>query len=76
MKQYLVPILVLAAAVAQAQGARQPDQKVALAVTPAQPSATSAKPAGVRRLSPEERAELRRQIYQYSQYGRPAAKGF
>jgi hypothetical protein len=72
MKQYLVPILVLAAAVAQAQGSRQSDQKVAVAAVPAQPSAATAKPSGLRRLSAEERAELRRQLYQYS---RLAGKG-
>lgn len=72
MKQYLVPILALAAALAQAQGAPQPAQKVVLAAAP-QPVAGSAKPSGLRQLSAEERAELRRQLYQYS---RPAAKGF
>jgi len=75
MKQYLVPVLVLAAAVAYAQGSRQPDQKVAMGAAPAQPSAALAKPSGLRQLSPEERAELRRQLHQYSQNGRPAGKG-
>lgn len=72
MKQYLVPILVLAAATAQAEGSRHPDQKVAVATAAAQPSAAAAKPSGLRQLSPEERAELRRQLYQYS---RLAGKG-
>ena len=76
MKQYLVPIFLLAAAVAQAQGSRQSEQKVAMAGAPTQTSAAAAKPSGLRQLSPEQRAELRRQLYQYSQYGRPAGKGF
>ena len=77
MKQYLVPIFVLAAALAHAEGSRQPDQKVSMAVAAPQPAATSpAKPSGLRQLSPEERAELRRQLYQYSQYGRAGGKGF
>ena len=68
MKQYLVPIVVL--------GPQQPVQKVSMATAVAQPSAAPAKPSSLRQLSPEERAELRRQISQYSQYGRPAGKGF
>jgi hypothetical protein len=77
MKQYLVPIFVLAAALAQAQGPRQSDQKVSMATVAPQPSVAPAKPlSGLRQLTPEERAELRRQLYQYSQYARPAAKGF
>ena len=76
MKQYLVPIFVLAAAVAQAQGPQQPVQKVSMAAAATQLSAAPAKPSGLRQLTPEERVELRRQLHEYSRYGRTAAKGF
>ncbi|HXE46917.1 MAG TPA: hypothetical protein VN663_01015 [Ramlibacter sp.] len=71
MKQYLAPIAILAAAAchAQSQSASQSSSDIR------QVSAQKSLPAPAvapRQLSDQERAELRRQLYQYS---RVAGKG-
>ena len=63
MQRYLILIALAGAALAQAEGSVPVVRQVSDARTVATPAA--AKPAA-RQLSAEERAELRRQLYQYS----------
>ena len=71
MKQYLAPIAILAAAACHAQSppASLPNSDVRQVSVQKPLSASSVAP---RQLSDQERAELRRQLYQYS---RVAGKG-
>jgi hypothetical protein len=69
MKQYLALIAVLAAAACHAQSSGQPPPGLRQVGAQKPLSGPSATP---RQLSAEERAELRRQLYQYS---RVAGKG-
>ena len=72
MKQYLILAGLLSAAIAHAQEPQPVPKKVsdarAATAEPAAvpPAAVPAKMAGPRQLSAEEKAELRRQLYQYS----------
>jgi hypothetical protein len=74
MKQYLI-LSALASTVFSVQGNTPPAVQLVAEARPATPQfATSAKPFTPHQLSAEERAELRRQLYQYS-HSRSPAKG-
>jgi len=74
MKQYLILAAFASTAVCSAQDPPPAVQRVAES-RPATPQATvSAKPSNPRQLSDQQRAELRRQLYQYS-HSRSPAKG-
>jgi hypothetical protein len=68
MKQYLILVGVLGSATAQPQGTPAPAKQVAVAHAAAAPAPAPApaKVAAPRQLSTEQKAELRRQLYQYS----------
>ena len=74
MKQYLILAAFASAAVCSAQEAPPAAQRVAEARPVAPATAVSASPYTPRKLSEQERAELRRQLYQYS-HSRLPAKG-
>ena len=71
MKQHLILMAVASAAIAHAQTASPTVQQVADAGAAAPGLAVPAK-TSLRQLSAQERAELRRQLYQFS---RTAGKG-
>lgn len=67
MKNFLVLIAATTGcAVLDAQAAPAVVQQVAMPAGASQAAAASSKAGGLRQLSAEERAELRRQLYQYS----------
>jgi hypothetical protein len=67
MTRYLILTTLAAATFAQAQGGPPSVQQVADARVATSPRAAApSKAAGPRQLSADERAELRRQLYQYS----------
>jgi hypothetical protein len=66
MKQYLILVGVLGSATAQPQGTPAPAKQVAVASVAAAPVPAPAKAVAPRQLSTEQKAELRRQLYQYS----------
>jgi hypothetical protein len=64
MKPFLALVLLLAAATGYPQSSVPAVQQVADARAPSRPSASTKAPA--HQLSVQERAELRRQLYEYS----------
>jgi hypothetical protein len=74
MKQYLILAALASTAVCGAQDPPLAIQRVAEARPAATQTAAAVKPVTTRQLSAQERAELRRQLYQYS-HGRSPAKG-
>jgi hypothetical protein len=70
MKHYLALLVALAGSAVLAQGRPAPVQQVAAASVAQQalsaPVPAPAPTAGLRRLSVDERAELRRQLYQFN----------
>lgn len=74
MKQYLILAALASTAVYGAQDPPPDAQRTAQAQPATPQTAAAVKPVTVRQLSAQERAELRRQLYQYS-HGRLPAKG-
>ena len=74
MKQYLILAALVGTAVCSAQEPLPAVQRIAQARPAVTQTALSVNPSAPRQLSAEQRAELRRQLYQYS-HSRLPGKG-